>query len=98
MLSYYKQMAKLRKSDEYVEALSVGSISPIMLDCDDVIAYTRTDGSKRVAVVCSFSPVDITVNTEIVGKKLLLANYKDATLPENGVLSLKPFEAIVFEI
>ena len=98
VLSYYKQMVKLRKSDEYVEALSVGSISPIMLDCDDVIAYIRTDGSKRVAVVCSFSPVDITVNTEIVGKKLLLANYKDATLPENGALALAPFEAIVFEI
>jgi hypothetical protein len=49
-------------------------------------------------VVCSFSPVDITVNTEIVGKKLLLANYKDATLPENNSLALAPFEAIVFEI
>jgi alpha-glucosidase len=91
-------MVKLRKSDEYVEALSVGSIEPIMLDCDDVIAYIRTDVSKRVAVVCSFSPVDITVKTEIIGKKLLLANYKDATLPENGALALKPFEAIVFEI
>jgi glycosidase len=98
VLSYYKQMVSLRKSDEYVEALSVGSIAPIMLDCDDVIAYIRTDGSKRVAVVCSFSPVDITVSTEIVGKKLLLANYKDATLPENNSLALAPFEAIVFEI
>ena len=91
-------MISLRKSDEYVETLSVGSIEPTMLDCDDVIAYTRIGNGKTVAVVCSFSPYPIEVKTDLVGKKLLLSNYEDASLPANGALSLQPFEAIVFEV
>ncbi len=98
VLSYYKKMIALRKSEEFSETLSVGSIQPIMLDYDDVIAYKRIGNGKEVAVVCSFSPYPLEVKTDISGKKLLISNYDDATLPENSVLKLQPFEAIVFEV
>ncbi len=98
VLSYYKEMVKLRKSEEYVETLSVGSIEPIMLEYDNIIAYKRIGNGKEVAVICSFSPEAISVKTDISAKKLLLSNCKNATLPANGSLELQPFEAIVFEV
>ena len=97
VLSYYKKMIALRKSDEYVETLSVGTIEPVLLNYNDIIAYKRIGNGKSVTVVCSFSPYPLDVKTDIVGKKLLLSNYEDATLPENNTLKLAPFEAIVFE-
>ncbi len=98
VLNFYKDMVSLRKSDEYCETLSVGDISPIMLDCDDVIAYVREGNGKKVAVVCSFSPYPIEVKTDLVSKKLLLSNYSNPSLIENGSIKLDAFEAIMLEV
>ncbi|MBQ3229540.1 MAG: glucohydrolase, partial [Clostridia bacterium] len=97
VLSYYKQMVALRKSDEFVETLSVGDIEPILTEYDDIIAYIRSGNGKKVCVICSFSPYPLDVKTELIGKKLLLSNYENASLPENGTIKLSEFEAIVFE-
>lgn len=97
VLSYYKKMVALRKSDEFCETLSVGDIEPILTGYDDLIAYIRSGNGKRVCVICSFSPSPLEAKTDIIGKKLLLSNSKNASLPENGVIKLSEFEAIVFE-
>lgn len=97
VLSYYKNMIALRKSDEFRETLSVGDIEPILTEYDDLIAYIRSGNGKRVCVICSFSPYPLEAKTDIVGKKLLLSNSGNASLPENGVIKLSGFEAIVFE-
>lgn len=97
VLSYYKKMVALRKSDEFRETLSVGDIQPILTEYGDIIAYIRSGNGKKVCVICSFSPAPLEVKTDIIGKKLLLGNVDNASLPENGAIKLSEFEAIVFE-
>ncbi len=98
VLNFYKEMVKIRKSDDYCETLSVGDIKPILLEYDNIIAYERIGNGKTVAVICSFNPESMVIDTDLVSKNLLISNYDAPALPENGKLELQPFEAIVFEI
>ena len=98
VLNFYKEMVKIRKSDDYCETLSVGDIKPILLEYDNIIAYERIGNGKNVAVICSFNPESMVIDTDLVSKNLLISNYDAPALPENGKLELQPFEAIVFEI
>ncbi len=98
VLNFYKEMVKIRKSDEYCETLSVGDIKPMLLEYDNIIAYTRIGNGKTVAVICSFNPESMVIDTDLTAKSLLISNYDTPSLPENGKMELQPFEAIVFEI
>ena len=98
VLNYYKKMVALRKSEEYVGALSTGDISPIMLDYPDVIAYVRSAGEKKVAVVCSFSPYPLNAKLGFDPQKLLLANYETPFELRGGKAVIAPFAAFVCEI
>ncbi len=98
VLNFYKEMVRIRKSDEYCETLSVGDIEPMLLQYDNIIAYKRVGNGKTVAVICSFNPEKMVIDTDLVCKNLLISNYDSPALPENGKMELAPFEAIVFEI
>ena len=97
VLNYYKKMIRLRKSAEYTEALSTGSIQPILLDYPDIIAYTR-EGGRKAAVICSFSPYPLAVKCGFPVNKALISNYPEVPAQENGSVTLPPFFAGVFDI
>ncbi len=98
VLTFYKKMIALRKSEEYCDALSVGDITPLLLSYDNVIAYMRTDGDKKVGVICSFSPEPMTVEADFSAGATLLCNYDSELKYNDGKIKLRPFESIVFEI
>ncbi len=98
VLNFYKKMVTIRKSEEYCETLSVGDIEPMLLQYDNLIAYKRKGNGKEVAVICSFNPEAMVIDTELTCKNLLISNYESPALPQNGKMELAPFEAIVFEI
>ena len=97
VLNYYKKMIRLRKSAEYTETLSTGSIQPILLDYPDIIAYTR-EGGRKAAVICSFSPYPLAVKCGFSVNKALISNYPEIPAQENGSVTLPPFFAGVFDI
>lgn len=98
VLNYYKKMISLRKSAEFGEVLSLGDISPLMLDYSDVIAYKRSLGNKNVAVVCSFSPAPLNADLGFKPGETLIANYEKPFEASGGKTVLPPFSAFVCEI
>lgn len=98
VLNYYKKMIRLRKESEYSDILSLGDISPMLLQYDDIIAYCRTGEARSVGVICSFSPYPLTVSCDFTLGKTLLSNYPEPIVQQNGKLLLPPFASLVFEL
>lgn len=89
VLSFYKQMIFLRKN---MDALIYGSYDLVETECEDVYAYTRTQGDEQVLII---SNLGITSCDwfEPDGAELLLANYE-----ERDGHQLKPYEARVYQL
>jgi len=94
VLNFYKQLVRLRKSNEIIRD---GAIDFIERDNPDVLAYRRTLGDKSLIVLCNFRNVDIALAdatlTEyaVQGFKKILGNCDG--LADN----LRPFEVVVLE-
>lgn len=89
VLSFYKQMIFLRKN---MEVLIYGSYDLVELDCEDVYAYTRTQGEERVLIISNLG-IAPCAWMEPAGAELLLANYE-----ERDGHQLKPYEARVYKL
>ncbi|MFC4714398.1 glycoside hydrolase family 13 protein [Planococcus dechangensis] len=89
VLSFYKQMIFLRKN---MDVLIYGSYDLVETECEDVYAYTRTQGDEQVLII---SNLGITSCDwfEPDGAELLLANYE-----ERDGYQLKPYEARVYQL
>jgi oligo-1,6-glucosidase len=93
---FYKKMIAIRKSAEYNQTLTYGSITPILLEYDNVIAYKRS-GEKNICVICSFDHEKQTVTLPFELKIIFLNNYPEVKLKENR-LELLPYQSISAEI
>lgn len=89
VLSFYKQMIFLRKN---MDVLVYGSYDLAETDCEDVYAYTRTQGEEQVLILSNLGSTTCTW-LEPEGAELLLANYHDRDLHQ-----LKPYEARVYKL
>lgn len=87
VLSYYKQLLRLRKSDE---VFTYGGIEPVFMEHDTVMAYVRAGEGKRVLVAANFGTEPVTLDASV--KQVLLENMPIATadttvcIPACGVL------------
>jgi oligo-1,6-glucosidase len=93
VLNYFKKMVQLRKDNL---ALVYGKYSLLDKDNPSVYAYTRELNGKKFLVLLNFTAKEATVNTgiDISKAKMLINNYSTASA--NG--SLKPYEAVVYEL
>ncbi|WP_304438587.1 alpha-glucosidase [Caloranaerobacter sp. TR13] len=98
ILHYYKEIIKLRKSNE---VLLYGDFRLIFEDDPNIFAYFRELNKKKVLVITNFSDKDIEINLsreirKIDNFKLLISNYEvnEANIES---IKLKPFEARVYE-
>ncbi|ANU18766.1 glucohydrolase [Planococcus plakortidis] len=89
VLSFYKQMIFLRKS---MDVLVYGTYDLIETDCEDVYAYTRTQGDEQVLILSNLGSTTCAW-LEPEGAELLLANYEDRDMHQ-----LKPYEARVYKL
>jgi len=93
---FYQNLIAIRKSEAYNQTLTYGSITPILLEYENVIAYQRS-GEKNICVICSFSHDSQTINLPFKFKKILLSNYPDVKI--NGErLELLPYQSVSAEI
>lgn len=94
VLNFYKQLVRLRKSNEIIRD---GAIDFIERDNPDVLAYRRTLGDKSLIVLCNFRNVDTALDDKTLteytaqGFKKILGNCDG--LADN----LRPFEVVVLE-
>lgn len=96
VLNYYKHMIALRKGEEYNQTFTYGDIQPILLEHDDIIAYTR-NGDRSAAVICSFCPEQKTVKLPFECGEILLSNY-DEQCVRGSEMTLRPFECAVIAV
>lgn len=98
ILNYYKNMIAVRKA---TPAFVYGTLSVIDFNNDKVYAYTRAYEEKEFLVICNFRGVNTEFDTQIVDlakANVLIHNYSSDLAIDGSKVSLKPFEAIVFEI
>lgn len=95
--SFYKKMISIRKSKEYNQTLTYGKIKPILTEYETIVAYERADDAHSICVLCSFSPIEKTVELPFEMKEVLLNNYSNVLISGN-TLTLLPFQSISVEI
>ena len=97
ILNFYKKMIQLRKSDVLY---TYGEYNLILDNHPSVYVYTRTLGDKKAVIICNLGESietidlgDLRVNSE----KLKLSNYEVSDHENVSMMTLKPFEARVYE-
>lgn len=93
---FYKKMIAVRKSSEYTQTLTYGSIRPVLTEYDNLIAYIR-EGEQQISVICSFDHENQTIELPFEIKKIILNNYSGIKI-ENKKITLLPYQSISVEI
>jgi glycosidase len=96
-LNYYKKLLSLRKSNEYSDVFVYGDFKVYNQEAHNLFMYTRSFNNKTIAVVVNMRNIDLDVTLPFNVNNILLTNYNRKFKNINS-LTLKPFEAIVFEI
>jgi oligo-1,6-glucosidase len=99
ILNYYKKMIKIRKS---TPALTYGTYKEVDKNNKEVFSYIRNYKGKSFLIVVNFKGGNIEFNTsvkELNNKTVLIHNYKEAPNAfSNGIVELKPYEAVVYKL
>lgn len=91
VLNYYRHLVDLRKREDLI---CDGDYQQILSDRDDIFAYSRFNGQRKLTVVANFSGETVAVPEELLTQsgELEICNYPDA--PANGIL--RPYEAVMY--
>ncbi|MCB5473893.1 alpha-glucosidase [Blautia luti] len=95
LLSFYKKMTALRKTQEYKDTFVYGSFKPYKEDQENLIAYTRI-AEKNILVMGNLQ--NQSRNVELPGevKNVLLNNQEEVQI-QNGTISLNPYQFVILE-
>ena len=91
---YYQALIALRKTQPI---LTQGSFEPLLPDDPDIYAYLRRWNGKTWLVVCNFHQKQVTFCGKGRGRTIL-SNYPQPELADLQQLSLRPYEATIYEI
>lgn len=96
VLSFYKKLINLRKSNEYKEVVVYGEFIPDLEVYDNVIAFYRKGANKCLMVIINYQNKEQIINFKKT-YKILINNYKDLKFVNNELM-LKPYQGIIIEI
>ena len=95
LLSFYKKMTALRKTQEYKDTFVYGSFKPYKEDQENLIAYTRT-AEKNILVMGNLQSQSRNVELPGEVKNVLLNNQEEVQI-KNGTISLNPYQFVILE-
>ena len=95
LLSFYKKMTALRKTQEYKDTFVYGSFKPYKEEQENLIAYTRT-GEKNILIMGNLQGQS--QNVELPGdvQNVLLNNQEEVQI-KNETISLNPYQFVILE-
>ena len=96
VLSFYKKLTVLRKSEEYKETVVYGEFVPYLEQEKNLIGYFR-EGEKKLLVLANFQKAPREVELPGSVKKVLLNNLEDLTLNDNRI-HLDSWQFVTLEI
>lgn len=97
MHSYYKELIALRKSPEYKDTFVYGQMVPVYDEHDDVFAFYRKGEANKTLVISNLGSSEVKIPLHKEELKLLINNQKELVIKDE-VLTLKPYQALVFEV
>ena len=96
VLSFYKKLTVLRKSEEYKETVVYGEFVPYLEQEKNLIGYFR-EGEKKLLILANFQKAPREVELPGSVKKVLLNNLEDLTLNDNRI-HLDSWQFVTLEI
>jgi oligo-1,6-glucosidase len=96
VLTFYKKLIALRKSDEYKHVMVYGSFVPCAEPERNVMAYIRDDGAKKLLVVANYQKEPQTFRFAGSVGKVVISN-DDVKVVENEI-ELGGYQAVVVEM
>lgn len=92
---YYQKLIAMRKE---LDVIAYGDIEPLAEGDSSVFAYRRCWKGQELIVTANFygKEYEWKKAPKLEGFKCVLGNYPDTKIPENGGLTLRPYEAAVW--
>lgn len=94
---HYQKLIRLRKSEEYQDALIYGDLVPYLPEMQNILAYFRNGETHSLLVLTNFQNAQRLVPLPGAVKKVLLNNLPDAAIKEQEIL-LGGYQAVVLEL
>lgn len=92
VFQYYKELVKLRKE---LPVIQKGSVTPLLREDKEILAYKREYQGKEFYVFCNFFDGEVEVPYSIPEDcRSILSNYGEEISPKE--LVLRPYEAVMF--
>lgn len=92
IFQYYKELVKLRKE---LPVIQKGSVTPLLREDKEILAYKREYQGKELYVFCNFFDGEVKIPYSIPEDcKSILSNYGEEISPRE--LVLRPYEAVMF--
>lgn len=98
ILNYYRRLIRLRKSEEFREIFTYGEFVPVYHDTENIMAYYRLDGDRRILVAANFEKEAAEIEFEYPIKKMILSNQKGVEIEEGKRgLRLESCQVVILE-
>ena len=96
ILSFYKQLIKLRKNPLYKDTFVYGTFKAIDKDNKELFVYEREYNNQKILVVVNMMDYKVNYNLPYKINKVLLKNYNKEYNDSN--ITLEPYESLVYLI
>jgi len=98
VLSYYKRLTALRKSDAYRETFTYGETVPAFETEPGILGYCRKNGGESILVVGNYGESARTLTLEHPVKKVLLTNMDASVREGDTFVTLRSCESLVLAL
>lgn len=83
---FYKEMIRLRKSEEYKECIVYGKQIPVFENVDNLMAFYRKGEEKTLLVIANFQKEEREVELPDLLKKIVISNYEELEMSDRKLI------------
>ena len=95
VLSYYKKLLALRKSEDWKEVFTYGNFIPLFENEADIFAYERKLDKKSAIVLANFGKEEKTLQLDNIANLSILLNNKKNVLVKDDQITLQSCQVVV---
>lgn len=95
VLSYYKKLVALRTKSIFKDIVIYGEFGEFSIPESSIIAYERKLGHNKILVLINYESTKKSIDLGNEFTNIILSNYEDSAINEDGHCTLRPFESIV---
>ena len=97
VFSFYKELIKLRKSEEFKDAVVYGTFRAALENYDNLFAFYREGSSKKLMLLANYQKEEQTIELSKLYSKVLLNNC-DEIIHEEDKIILQGYQVIILVV